>query len=599
MDLIFEIDKEVENKIDERCPVPNWGNCLFNWLTPKLKESLYKIIEEHQTVPYFIFLKGVRYEYGIDVDIDLKKAFQYYTEAANLYDGLAIYKIYSIYRMDSQKFGLTRDKNIEMYHLVKAMAYSDAVVFFNNDTLFNIDILYEIALNLDLLDPSLEKLNNLINDMRNKVDDNEIRFIEAMTLIKFNLMEEEIDFGINILNDLANNNNYLEAMYKLACFHSKQNDRLIKDKDALIAEKYFSILEENNFYKAFNDYGLFLYQEGKYDKCLSILKKGMDNGNFRCYFLYYDCFLSRFDFGKGNISELVDLLQCVRKDLVTGNIFSFFEYFYLSKILEKHFNIKDIDKSYETEYLTIINTVYENRSILSNNFAKGIVETEFLLSLGFVYYLGINGGKNYELAEKLLKDSFKMSNNFSYKRFCYSYIFKIRLKALAANPNDERIIAKFEKTKLKMNKIYMESIENSKLEDFSSSYFYFLAKIYENGWGCKPDNLNSYCYYFHGSTAKVKHLGTGTIIAYFRRFKSGQKIGLDKYKAIAEEIEKFKPSEMIKDTTDDDNFCCICYESLKDIVFYPCRHLMCIRCYDKLKANQRCPICRSKIILTK
>jgi TPR repeat protein len=604
MDLNYEIDEEVEKRIDERCPTPHWGNCLFNWLTPKLRELLYKVIADSPNAPYFSFLKGVRYEYGIDTEVDNKKAYDHYMEAAKAYDGYALYKVYTMYRKDSTKFGLLRDKNIEIYYLIKSMAYSDAVVFFNNDTLYNVDVLCEIAFHLEELDPNLDKLNNLITEMKYKVDDCEIRFIEAMTLIKFNLSDEEIEFGMTILKDLAENDGYLEAIYKLACFHAKQSDRFIKDRDIEIAAKYFKILEEKEFYKAFNDYGLFLYQEGMYDKCLEVLKKGIDNGNFRCYFLYYDCFLSKFDFEHGDPNDLVNLLNFVCRDLVTGNVFSFFEYFYTCKILQKHYGITNLDKTYEAEFLKIINIVYVDRSILSNNFAKGIVETEFLLSLGFVYYIGINGGKDFELSEHLLKESFNMSSNFSYKRFCYSYIFKIRIKencleATSKENGGNSVLTKLEKTKQKMYKIYMESLEGTRLEDFSSSYFYFLAKIYEYGWGCKKDDLSAYCYYLHGSTAKVKHLGTGTIIAYFRRHKAGLKLRQEKYRLIAESIEKMNPKEISTDITDDDNLCCICYENLKDIIFYPCKHLMCIRCYEILKQNQRCPICRTKIILTK
>jgi TPR repeat protein len=591
---LYEIDEDAEKRIDERCPTPHWGNCLFNWLTPKLRELLYKVMADSPKTPYYTFLKGVRFEYGIDIEVDVKKAVECYMEAAKLYDGYALYKVYTMYRKDSVLLGLTRDKNMEMYYLIKSMAYSDAVVFFNNDTLYNVDILCEIATHLEELDPNLDKLYNLISDMKYKVDDCEIRFIEAMTLIKFNTSDEEIEFGLTILKDLAENQGYLEAIYKLACFHAKPYDRFIKDRDSDIAMKYFQILEKNCFYKAYNDYGLFLYQEGMSEKCLDILKQGIDNGNFRCYFLYYDCFLSQFDFMHVNIKELVNLLNFVCRDLVTGNVFSFFEYFYTCKILEKHYGVTDIDKTYEAEFLKIINNVYSDRSILSNNFANGIVETEFLLSLGFVYYIGIDGKKNFEIAEKLLKESFNMSANFSYKRFCYSYIFKIRLKL---NKGEHDL--KLEKTKQKMYKIYMESLENTKLEDFSSSYFYFLAKIYEYGWGCKKDDLSAYCYYLHGSTAKVKHLGTGTIIAYFRRHKASLKLSQMKFKAITADIEKLTPDERSLDPTDDDNLCCICYENLKNIILFPCKHLMCIRCYEILKENQRCPICRTKIILTK
>jgi TPR repeat protein len=581
--LNFIIDSEIDAKIREKFTPPNWGEVFFGWLSPKLQDKLFAMIEEYKT-GYFVFLNGVRYEYGIGVDLDLKKAIElYYIAADQLNDSYALFRLYFIHFFESQKFGVIRDRSMEMYYLLKSMAFSDAAIFFNNDTLYNIDIIYQIAYHLDIEDPMLEKVNKLLID---KDIGPESRLVEAMALIKFNMDDDDIDLGIIILSQLAEEN-YLEAIYKLACLYAKPNDKYIKQKDSEKAEKYFRILEEDNFYKSFNDYGLFLYDEKRMDKCLEILRKGVENGNYRCYFLYYDCFLCKFDFFNGNIQEIVDLLEYVRRDLITGNIFSFFEYFYTMKILRKHFNLKDLSTEYEEEFLNIIENVYKNKNML-NNFAKGIVETEFLLSLGFINYI-----KKTDLtfSESLLKMSFTLSNNLSYKRFCYSYIFKIRNK----HSTD---IQKLDKTKSKLFKIYNESMDNNKLEDFSSSYFYFLAKIYESGWGCKQDYLRSYCYFLHASKARVKQLGTGTIIAYFRRYKAGMMILENRYKELENELMSYKEKEL-SNTLDDYSLCCICYENNKDVIMYPCKHMLCNRCYEIIKRNEKCPICRSKIIITK
>ncbi len=141
-------------------------------------------------------------------------------------------------------------------------------------------------------------------------------------------------------------------------------------------------------------------------------------------------------------------------------------------------------------------------------------------------------------------------------------------------------------------------MENTKLEDFSSSYFYYLAKIYELGWGCKQDYLRAYCYYFHASMARVKQLGTGTIIAYFRRYKAAKILQDHRYIELEKDLINYKEKELA-DASDDHISCCICYENNKDVIMYPCKHMMCKRCYEFIKNGEKCPICRSKIIIIK
>src|SRR5690349_20490152 len=132
-------------------------------------------------------------------------------------------------------------------------------------------------------------------------------------------------------------------------------------------------------------------------------------------------------------------------------------------------------------------------------------------------------------------------------------------------------------------------MEKENLDDFSSSYFYYIAKIYENGWGLKTDLLISYCYYNRASTACHKNLGSGTIISYFRRFKSLKKLKQINILAVANELDSYKINEMYKD--EDDKLCYICYENNKDIIFIPCKHMVCKKCSIEFQSNHKCPTC--------
>lgn len=606
-DLSFTINANTDKIIREKCPKPNWGNILFNWMTPYLQNHMYSLAESHYNKSFLVFLDGVKLEYGISCEINLEKAYECYQKASLEYESNALYKMYTIHNSESSKFKITRDKKLEIYYLLKSMAYSDSAIFFNNDTLYNIDILYEIALILDMEDPGLDKINKIFIDMKDTIkDDCELRLVEALTLIKFNVNEDDLKIGISILQDLADNAQYNEAIYKLACIYTKSSEKFLKQKDGVLAEKYFKILEEKSFYKCFNDYGYFLYYENKLEKSKEILFKGVQNGNNRCFFLYYDLFLYQFDFESRSIKELSDILTLLLNDVVMGNAFSLFEFFYMCKVLKKHFKFKDeandpIYEIYASELLQIMKRVDSDKSLIEDNFIKGIVETEFLLSYGFINYIGIEGlvTKDHVLAEKLLKESFRISANPSYQRFCYSYIYKIRSKRLKQESENSNFIKKAEKTKNKIFKIYIQAMDKNNLDEFSSSYFYYLAKLYENGCGKseKSNPLFSYCYYYHASIAQTKFLGTGSIISYFRKYKAKKKLLEPKYIQICDELQIYKEKEINQEG--DDSLCYICFENNKDIMYYPCKHMTCKRCFERLKSSNKCPHCRGKIILTK
>lgn len=468
--------------------------------------------------------------------------------------------------------------------------------------------------------------------------------------------------------------------------------------DKFYSEFLFRQCIKEKFHKAFLDYGLFLYSEEKYTDALQILKEGMDLGNFRCNFIYYDLFLSLLNFEK-DFHKLIDLSEVLVADILIGNVFSVFDFFFKRKILIKNFKIP-IEKLYNeniSDLLEITSKSITDKEMIINNFAGNIVFTELLLSHGFLNYIGASGKTDYKLAEKCLKESFETSGNNSYKRFCYSYLFKIRMRRLgfkkqkvygdmigdyycekyeeneqqrnmlefddynkinckqinleenkkdennvnlfisinnndlsnaynstASNNNnnnakienyiskdqekalEEKIIiyddkeifigTKISKTKKKLFKIYNDSINEGNLQDFSSSYFYFMGKIFENGWGCKKDVITAYCYYLHGKDAKIKSLGTGSVISYYRRFKSLKKLESEKYKNTISSIENVKNLIILGL---EEKECFICFENEKNTVLFPCQHMMCFGCYNQIKETARCPTCRTKILLVR
>jgi hypothetical protein len=403
-------------------------------------------------------------------------------------------------------------------------------------------------------------------------------------------------------------------------------------------------LIEKKFTKAYYDYGIFLHSENFKKEALEIFKEGMELGNYRCNFAYYDLFLALLDLEK-NYKELIDLSEILIEDILMGNVFSVFDFFFKRKILIKHFKvpIKELNNEFIHDLLKIAEKSISNKDLIKNNFSGNIVLTELLLSHGFLAYIGSIGKPDYLLAEKCLKESFQNSKNNSYKRFCYSYIYKIRERRLGYKTqkekgedfineknykenleiyynndnfeskysiknklieNDDLIVLyngkeinkkdKIKKSQKKLFNIYNDSIKNGILEDFSSSFFYYMGKIIECGWGTKIDELSCYCYYIHGRDSKINNLGTGSIISYYRRYKSILKMRSKRYSNILINLSTIKDDIFLKN---DEKECFICYENKKDVIFFPCKHMICKICFDKIKEDKRCPTCRSKILL--
>ena len=98
------------------------------------------------------------------------------------------------------------------------------------------------------------------------------------------------------------------------------------------------------------------------------------------------------------------------------------------------------------------------------------------------------------------------------------------------------------------------------------------------------------------SEGKMKNPGTGTIISYYRKYKSQKLIKSDEKLIIKlkEETNKNKDSEGYGE---DGNICPICLENKRDIIFYPCKHRFCKKCTNIIMENSKCPICRGVVLI--
>jgi hypothetical protein len=459
---------------------------------------------------------------------------------------------------------------------------------------------------LKKFDKFIKHLNKYNNYYKIKIDD--LLLVEAMISFQFKNNHLDKAKALEILKNLISKEN-LEAIYKTG---------IIILKDGVQVEKLFEILENKNYYRSFCDYAIYLYQVKKDNKkALKILQKAILNGVLRANYLFYDIFLNSIDFSKIEINKefkdsLLFIFNLLINDISTDGLYSYFEYFYLRKLCIKHWGLKSfIDNHlspYTKEFCKILidftsqtkddKEIKAKKEIINNIFQRDDFFSEFHLSCGILYYYGIDNLVNRDLEKSLLKFqiSFDNSNSKSYKRFCYSYISRIKQKLFDKN-NKLITLKENEDSKKQLFDLYNSSIEKSYINILSSSFFYYLSRLYSKKWGNPGNVIMEYICLKKASEHQVKTPGNGTIISYYRKNKS--KIILEKNGIIYNSnFKKIIAKNDSEGYGEDNSICPVCMENKRNIMFLPCKHQFCETCTEKIIENSSCPICRGLILFT-
>ena len=607
-----ESSEKCDKEVNELYNIEDWSK-VFYYKKPKImKDRFIKLISnsEHKS-----FFEGLDYEYGINgKNKDIQKAFQIYKkEADNSTDTLCMFKMYNIYRKEFKNFGfIKRNKILEKYYLYKCYTYlpkylNEGYSLFLNK--FNVGL--EVRMNVYYEDRTLGKFDKLIKHLRKynnyyKIKEDNLTLVEAFIKYDFKVNIDDKAEALDLLKTLLNNSN-LEIIYKLALI-------LLKDGDK--SEILFEILESKKYYRSFCDYAIFLFKIKKdTQKALEILKTAIKNGQLRANYLYYDIFLNNFDFSKIEINKefkenIIILFELLINDIVTDGIYSYFEYFYLRKLCIKHWNLELLMKKNYIEYTkSFVNILLENtcltkkdeeieakKKLIRSIYIRKDYFSEFHLSCGVLYFYGIENILKNDLSKSLIKFqiSFDNSDSKSYKRFCYSYISKIKQKLCNI---DNKLVTKEENEESKklLFNLYNTSIDKEYLKILSSSFFYYLSRLYEKKWGNPGNDVMEYICLERASKSSIHMPGSGTIISYYRKKKS---------KNILETKEKYYHSILDSISAndsegygDDNSICPICMENKRNIIILPCKHLFCNNCTQLImKEKEICPICRGLIL---
>ena len=521
-----------------------------------------------------------------------------------------MYRLYRIYKNEYKKFNfLKRDVVLEKYYLFKSCAYLP----YHEINIFSflykrIDVIGEATIILDN-DPKLSLFDKFFNYLKKNykiynLKLNDLIFISSVIKLCYN--QEYSEESINQLIYLSNNNN-LEAKYKLLCLTETHED----DKDI------FEFLYRNKYYRSFLNYALFLYKKGDKNNAMNILKIALKNGYYSVINYYIVIFFELNDFetimkSPKEKNEFLYIIGCLIDFIIADDIYTLYEYLYIRHICVKHFNFKkefkEIFGDYTKEIVEFLikiteGTESENRERIKKYYINNNSYNELYFACGILYYYGIEGilEREYNTSFNKIKIAYDNSDSESYKRYCYNYIYKIKNKIYKQNNNshDDKKEKEFIEIQHNLFKMYHNGLYEQDVEYLSSSYFYYLSKLYNQKIGNDGDILMEYIFmnraakYEGGQKLRLNSFGI-----YYKRYKAKKKIKEKNKDEYYEKLENIKGYMNNEGYGEDGTICPICYENKKSSICLPCRHLFCPTCLEQLVDKTKCPVCRTIIVLT-
>ena len=359
-DSLFQY--QTQNNDDSK---DKWKIYLYENIKGNLRQRLDEMIETSENKSFYL---GLKYEYGYNVEQNLAQALTLYKKGAraNSTDFLSMARLYDMYKTKDKRFDIILDKNLEFIYLFKTFAYLP-ISYLNTDikkNIFPLDICYAVSSFVKNNDPNIQLtlayIDNLsqsdkYKDILSKHDSNLIKgFMEGY--FKYILNEDEN--SLNLLIALSYGGN-LEANCRLISIYFLMlysRDNLDEKKIEIIKSKIyeqFRLIEEAKYYKAYAQYGLFLYNDMRmFDEALNIFKEGYENNIYECAIYYFHAFTksenqSIYDINKFHSKEFIDIFRILIDAFLYGQFFSIelmFDFFY---IIGKRYNsFTQLSKNY-------------------------------------------------------------------------------------------------------------------------------------------------------------------------------------------------------------------------------------------------------------
>ena len=633
---IYPILGDAEKKSFEINKINNWLDIFYNIKQEKSKLRFNELVSKSEHSKFF---EGLNYEYGINnKNQDIQKAFAIYKEGANIdIDTMCMYKLYHVYKYEFSKFNLQkRDRIFEKFYLFKSFAFLNNSQLQRTSFLCNkFDIPLEVVFQFDQEDSNFQKFKTFISYLKKyhkelNLNLKDITIIEAVFTYRFGNGQNTnvaIKYLLSLIpEEKANsiNDKYdLEIYYKVACY-------LYDQKNFTVAESYFKYLINAKYYRAFPEYAIYLYEQlGEGNKALIISKIALDNGFYIANNIHYNIFFTLFNFEQLGHKEdeklnsfLKSQMDILINNFILDDIFSYFEYFYFLKLLKKY-KYDDLINEYSIYTKEFVNYIINltqsennkeetdndyivgdyNKIIILEYFLRNEYFSELNLVCGFLLYYGIEKilERDYVKSLEKFKLAYKNTHSKSFKRFCYSYIYKVKKKLNEKNilnPKTKSLLIsnnKLNKSKIKLFHMHKSSIEEENISNLSSSFFYSIGKLFKNKIGNNGDPLFEFICLQRAAEWDIDNLIEGSISCYYKRHKAKLMLEKDKeYENVFKGIQNIKDSEGYGE---DNSLCPICFEKKRNILCLPCKHLFCDNCMNQIMDKRKCPICRGGIIM--
>ena len=533
MDFLKDYETKSNDNSDDR-----WKIYLFEYLKGNLKQRLDEMIE---TSEYKSFFLGLKYEYGYYEQKDLEEALSLYKKGAraNSTDYLSMARLYDIYRTKDKKFDITLDKNLEFIYLFKCFAYLP-ISYLNSDPKKNrcpLNIKYTILSFLKHNDPEVKKSISFIDKLKNSGKYDDILSVHDTSLMKgflegyfnYSSINDEVTcldqlFALSYAQNFEANCRLISIYLKILYQTEITDEKKIQILKSKIYDQ-FLILEENKYYKAYAQYGLFLYNEMRmFEKALNIFKEGYENNIYECSLYYFNAFTksdnqSIYNKDKFDNQQFINIFQTLIDAFIYGKIFSLELMFDFFHIIGKHYNLfTELSNKY-MKYLDEIALIClsfidekegEENMKRYNPYDLERIKHSANHALSMIYMYGLTNSvkKNLLKAETCLKAASEL--NEYVQPYYTNLIYKIRKKLFKLGVfEDENDLIQFG------NELFQIYNKYKDYKYYGNSYYYIFGKLYEKGIGTTRDDKMAYKYYQKGCSSLV-NLNDSFIIVYKR-----------------------------------------------------------------------------------
>ena len=584
LDDLFSKDQEIVDKLKENAMILDYKKIFFEHLGPELNKLFEakknKIIIKN-------FLEACQYEYGFfNKEIDLERAFALYKKYADENDFYCMYKMHIIYLCEYDKFKIDFNRTLEQIYLYKCFAFQPNYFYDWRLKLFDkIDVILEIAKELDLEDENLEKhklfFDLLINYKDNfNLSENDINLMKGTFHCYFDKSDaDDLNMiSFSILNSITlTPQNQLDFAYyqaKNKCVFFRQSLKLQNLFSDTEIETFYKEIQNKELYEFYSDYGNYLID--KKDKAdieiINILSKAAKEGDLFGSFRSYQSLIDYYDLDDLmiNYDKAENILEFLLDEIVFEKLM-FSQFILFLGLLIKYSKFPEKLMSKYLPYVKEINDFIDYVLEKEEKTREKIEHYYFIKS--YIYYFGFKDivEQNLQKSLELVNKGLFITDEIYSKRRNHIYKYNI-IKTL----NEKKLISDDELIKEKKN----------------------IFKFYYDNLSMKYELIDCYIVgkdFYEGFTRKKNEFVSISI------YKSGQNLFC---KAIIDmkvksEMKKFiKANESIIDKKDDEDkdICCICYQNKVSKLFIPCGHRFCSSCSEILEQNKNCPYCRSEIL---